>query len=409
MRWVNFFHIYQPPGWNEDIIRRVARESYQPIAEVLSRNPKAKLTLNFSGSLIEQLAALGYDELLATYRRLIDRGQIELVGTAMYHPILPLIPEAEIRRQVEFNHEIQQRIFGLKQSPRGFFAPEMAFAPKLIPILEDLGFHWIIVDETVLDGHIGKASFAQRHETASGFGIVVRNHPVSNYFAFSTNVKDYQRTHQTLTGDERSRQWLVTAMDGEIIGHHRPGADQLWEKLLHADDITTATVSDYLNELNQVEVVEPIASSWSSQESELERAIPFGLWDHPDNPIHQLQWKLTNLVLDAVHRSLTDPAYAAARLLLDRALASDKYWWASASPWWDMPIILRETQKLADVIDPLTTLPVTTKNQVAKCMDQITKTVEHWERDGLAKKRQASYLKDSGAVRYMAGKRVTSE
>lgn len=409
MRWVNFFHIYQPPGWNEEIIRKVARESYQPIADVLRRNPNAKLTLNFSGSLIEQLAALGYDELLATYRRLIERGQIELVGTAMYHPILPLIPEAEIRRQIEFNHDIHQKIFGLKRFPKGFFAPEMAFAPSLVPVLQDLGFEWIVVDETVLQGRIGQARFDQRHQTDSGFTIVVRNHPVSNYFAFSTDIDNFELTHQTLTTDERSTNWLVTAMDGEIIGHHRPGADRLWEKLLQADDITTATISAYIDELKGREVVEPISSSWSSQESELERKIPFGLWDHPENPIHQLQWKLTRLVIDAVHRSLTDPAYAAARQLLDRALASDKYWWASASPWWDMPIVLRETQKLADVIDPLTTLPVEIKNQVAKCMDEVTKTVEHWERDGLAKQRQATYLKDTGAVRYMAGERVTSD
>lgn len=409
MRWVNFFHIYQPPGWNEEIIHRVARESYEPIAAVLGRNPKAKLTLNFSGSLIEQLAALGYDALLASYRRLIERGQIELVGTAMYHPILPLIPEAEVRRQIARNYEIQQRVFGLTRVPAGFFAPEMAFDPSLIPILQDLGFTWIIVDETVVAGTIGGVAFSDRLETKSGFGIVVRNHPISNYLAFSPDVLDFQKTRQTLLQGGHGAAALVTAMDGEIIGHHRPGADALWEKLLQSSDFITQTVSEYRRELRAVKKISPAASSWSSQESELRRGIPFGLWRHPDNPIHQLQWQLTDLVIDAVHRSVTDPAFTAVRLLLDRALASDKYWWASASPWWDMPIILRETQKLADVIDPISDLPIETKNRVAQCMDQITETVRHWDQDGLAKQRQTTYLKDVDAIHYMAGRQVTGK
>ena len=53
MRWSNFFHIYQPPAWNEDIIRRVTTEAYQPLLDILERHPKLNITLNITGSLIE--------------------------------------------------------------------------------------------------------------------------------------------------------------------------------------------------------------------------------------------------------------------------------------------------------------------------------------------------------------------
>ena len=56
MRWSNFFHIYQPPAWNADIIRRVTTEAYQPLLDILERHPKLQITLNITGSLIEQLA-----------------------------------------------------------------------------------------------------------------------------------------------------------------------------------------------------------------------------------------------------------------------------------------------------------------------------------------------------------------
>lgn len=409
MRWVNFFHIYQPPGWNKDIIQRVVNEAYLPMADILHRHPKVRITLNFAGSLVEQLAALGYDHVLETYRQLIERGQVELVGSAMYHPILPLIPEAEVRRQIMLQHEIHQKVFGIKNIPEGFFAPEMAFGPALVPILQDLGFRWIILDEITIEGSIGQVPINRTYRTAEGFGLVVRDRPISNLLSFTANLNDLAGVRSDMLNNKRGQEWLITGMDGENIGHHRPGVEKLWEALITDPAITPATVADFLKAQPEVVTITPHAANWSSELSELRDNIPFGLWHNPNNPIHMLQWKLTGHIIDAVHRSVADKNYDAARTLLDRALASDKYWWASASPWWDMPIILRETQKLADVIDPLMSLPTEKHNQVDHLLDQITQTVNAWEKDGVAKQRQATYLSDTGNVRYMAGEQVTPE
>lgn len=405
MRWINFFHIYQPPEWNADIIRRVCDESYRPMLEIMRRHPKIKITLHISGSLTEQLVALGLDDVLTTIKDLLGRGQIELLGGAMYHPILPLLPEPEIRRQIMLQHELHTRAFGAAYRPRGFYPPEMAYGDILEPILRDLGYEWVLVDEAVT-GMIGTASFERRYSTPGGLGLVFRNRHLSDYLSFRANVSRSEEALQTLRSDSRSGEHLITAMDGENLGHHRHGVDRLWEILVTDKHVSTETVSVYRSSLITEASLSPVAASWSSQPRELRYHIPYGLWNHPDNPIHKLQWELTYYIINAIENAKSDPQYDAARLLLDQVLTSDKYWWASASPWWDMPIVIRETQRLADVIRPLKTLDPNIRNAVARLMEQISATTELWDRTGLAKKRQATYLEDTGDVRYMGGAKL---
>lgn len=408
MRWINFFHIYQPPEWNADIVRRVSAQAYRPLIEILGRHPDLKITLNLTGSLTEQLAALGLDDILSGLRALMERGQVELVGSAMYHPILPLLPEDEVRRQIHLQHELHRRVFGDAYNPKGFYPPEMAFAPWLEPLLLELGYTWVMVDEIAIGGKIGRVDFAHRYTTPSGLGLVVRNRHMSDFLSFKAVVDRAPGAWMAISTDARSQSDLITGMDGENLGHHRVGVDRLWEQLVTHPGVTTATVSEYHHSLSSNVVTEITPSSWSSQVHEISEGVPFSLWDHPTNPVHVLQWQLTNAVIAAVRQSVNDPNWAASRLLLDQALTSDKYWWASASPWWDVTIVIRETQRLADVIRPLTTLPVANRDTVARLMAKLADEVVRWDKSGQAKARQLGYLHHSRAVHYMAGQRVVS-
>lgn len=406
MRWTNFFHIYQPPEWNAEIVRRVSVQAYRPLVDILRRNPEVKITLNLTGSLTEQLAALGMEDVLLGLKELLERGQIELVGSAMYHPILPLLPTDEVRRQIHLQHELHRRVFGDAYQPKGFYPPEMAFAPWLEPLLLELGYEWVILDEIAATGVVGSADFQRRYTTAAGLGVVLRNRPMSDFLSFRASVDRAAEAWKTLSVDPRSHTELVTAMDGENLGHHRAGVERLWETLVTHPQTTTNTISEYRASLSEESALTIHPSSWSSQERELSGDVPFGLWNHPSNPVHKLQWQLTHAVIAAVRRAVNDPNWAAARLLLDQALTSDKYWWASASPWWDLTIVLRESQRIADVIRPLTSLPAADRGTVAQLVEKLTTEAAWWEKSGLAKRRQTGYLEETGAVHYMAGAQV---
>ncbi|MFX1446255.1 MAG: hypothetical protein ACFFHV_22895, partial [Promethearchaeota archaeon] len=69
------FHIYQPPVQIPPVIKQIVNESYKPIFEAVTNNPKAKLTLNINGTLTEQLHDFGYDDLIDTIKNLASKGQ----------------------------------------------------------------------------------------------------------------------------------------------------------------------------------------------------------------------------------------------------------------------------------------------------------------------------------------------
>lgn len=407
MQWANFFHIYQPPAWDEDIVRRAADQAYRPLIDILRRHTAVTITLNISASLTEQLVAHGLHDVLDGLRQLVERGQIELVGSAAYHPILPLLPVEEIIRQIDLQDEWQRKVFGKLYQPKGFFPPEMAFGKPLERVLIDRGYDWVVLDEPAATGTVGRLNFDKKYRTPGGLGVIFRNRHISDFLSFSAVIEHPEVSIKALQEDKRSQHHLVTAMDGENLGHHRAGVDRLWELLVSWPDVRAVSLSHDRQSLSSESVVDVLASSWSSQPAELKKNIPYGLWDHPDNPLHKLQWELTYLVIETVRRNESDPAYDTARRLLDRALTSDKYWWASASPWWDAAIVIRETQKLADVVAPLEGVRPAIKNHVERLMKQVASTAELWDSTGLAKQRQANYLRQTGAVHFMGGQQVT--
>lgn len=129
MYWANFLHIYQPPTQTEAIVRKVTEECYRTLVRVLNEAPHAKITLNINAVLTEQLERYGFKDVIEGLKRLAERGQIEFTGSAMYHPILPLIPGEEVERQIKLNTEVNRRYFGDAYQPLGFFPPKCVTAP----------------------------------------------------------------------------------------------------------------------------------------------------------------------------------------------------------------------------------------------------------------------------------------
>lgn len=402
MIWANFFHCYQPADWDAYILRRVVRESYLPFFHWLVEHPTTQVTINMSAVLTQQLDRGGFTNVLDAVRTVGKRGQVEFVGSAMYHPLLPLVPRAVAERQIAMNAAVNREILGDWFQPRGFFPPEMAVDPSIVPTVRNAGYQWMLVDEIALDGTLGHTPIAQRwHWSGSAFGITFRNRIISDYLFLRADLNNPQEFWSTVAHDRRSDEALVTAMDVENLGHHRPGLDTYWHDLVTDGRVTTMTMSAYTKTLGEAKSCEPRASSWASQEDELKENVPFSLWHNPANAIHEAQWKLTRLVLDLVshgkhrHDAATDD-------LVDRALASDGYWWASAEPWWDATIIMRFADRFLAIARRLK-ISATEHEGVQAAYDAVRAQVRTWESKGTANDRRARFLDQHKTIRRMAG------
>ena len=226
MYWANFLHIYQPPTQTEAIVRKVAEECYRTLVRVLEEAQHAKITLNINAVLTEQLDRYGFGDVIEGLKRVAERGLIEFTGSAMYHPILPLIPEEEAARQIELNTEVNRRYFGEVYHPQGFFPPEMCYSAEVAKIVAEMGFRWIIIDEIAFGGKIGQA----RNDTAytlkelPDLVVFFKERPFSAGITYG-NYPNAKPFLEALKDRLATETYLLTGTDGEVYGHHRPGQE----------------------------------------------------------------------------------------------------------------------------------------------------------------------------------------
>lgn len=388
MLWTNFLHIYQPPTQKAFWVKKIATESYRVLIRGLKERPKAKMTLNINAGLTELFARYGCGDILDDLRSLAERGQIEFTASAKYHPFLPLIPEKEIERQILLNTETNAKFFGDVYAPKGFFPPEMGYSRKVADVVRSMGFQWMIIDELAYTGKMGELKWDTLSvlEGTDDFLIFFRDRDTSfRILSAEVGVSIFSKGMLLKLLGERvqSNEFLLTAMDGETFGHHRPGLDQLLFELYEAPELESVNLSELPNRITKRQTVEPKDSSWALMKKDLEQKTPFSRWNDEGNAIHQMQWALTNLAISSIDRlDPSHPKYRTVREALDRSIHSDQYWWASASPWWSIEMIEAGAKELRDVIQMNPRSPEAEKERAEELYRNIVFTAFEWQRQG---------------------------
>ena len=316
------------------------------------------------------------------------RGQIEFTDSAKYHALLPFLDKDDIVRQIQLNRETNEKIFGSVYKPKGFFPPEMAYDPSLAPILTELGYEWIIIDEIALNGRINQVDTNTVYKiNDAGLYVFFRERNPSNLImsALARREQDFKE----IMGKEYERKgYMVTGMDGETFGHHRPGLQELLTGLLISEDFEHVFFSELSAQISKHQNVNPMISTWASTEKDIEKGEQFITWKDSNNKIHGLQWELQHLVTDAIKKckDATPEEVHSARIKLDKALASDHFFWASARPWWSLEVIEAGAWALWDTIQ---SAPDCDHEAVKKAEDlyhQIIAMAFEWQRTGYIRK-----------------------
>lgn len=349
--WANFLHIYQPPTQFPAILKKIVSESYEELVKVLQNNPRAKVTLNINGSLTEQLVREGFQGLISEIGTLAEKGQIEFTGSAKYHPILPKLPKEEIRRQIRINEDTNKRHFGRVWNPKGFFPPEMAYSRDVAEVVAQFGFKWIILSEYAVPEEAGAGSQAAINQIKGlPLKVFFRQHDMSLRVAFG-EIQTSEVFYKNARSFVGNGEYLLTAMDGETFGHHRPGLQKLLVELYRDERVEAVFVSDLLSRYTTGAQIEPLPSSWGIESEEYKRGILYPRWEYPGNSIQARQWELTSLALKSVWATQhSDKNYDELRDRLDQSLHSDQYWWAGARPNWHFRLVEIGARMLKDIV-----------------------------------------------------------
>ncbi len=255
--------------------------------------------------------------------------------------------------------------------------------PKIVPIIESFGFKWILLDEIAFNGMPDAVDFNQLYKIKnSKLNIFFRERRLSNLI-MSAVVRSPETLKEAMKNDLESSRYLITAMDGETFGHHRPGLEKMLFDIFNMPEFNLVTISELLEDKRKTVEIEPITSTWASSAQDIEKKIQFLSWKDPGNIIHGWQWELYHLARSQVEQlDQKNPLYYEIKNRMDIAMASDHFWWASAKPWWSIEMIEDGAFRLMDIIR---TIPGISQDNVAKALslyERIISTAFHWKRSG---------------------------
>ena len=349
--WAPLLHFYQPPTQSYDVLARICKESYRPLVKVFKHNPSSKVTINMCGVLTDMLSNHGYQDVLTGLKELGQNSQVEFVGSAKFHAILPLIPEKEVKRQIELNRKTNLFFFGDVYRPKGFFLPEMCYSDEVASIVREMGYEWVIVSGIACQGKWPLDYISAVKLSSGAIKTFFRDDIISNMISFKNiDAKAFVSNLKGLAKEEGDI-YVITAMDAETFGHHIPQWETLflaevYKMIEGSEEIQAVNISGLLEKFPSVKSKPPRRSSWSTTKEEIIAGNFYPLWNTPHNAIHKLQWEHINICLELLEEAedqkdneKSEAFFNTAREIMDAAFHSCQFWWANRDRMWSEGMI----------------------------------------------------------------------
>jgi 4-alpha-glucanotransferase len=250
-------HNHQPVGNFGWVFAEVYDQAYLPMLEALERHPGVRLSLHYTGPLLEWLAA-ERPEFLARLGALVAGEQVELLGGGLYEPILASLPEHDRIDQLRRMASTIEGITGRR--PQGAWLAERVWEPDLPTSLAAAGYRWTILD----DQHFRAAAIPEQNlwgayttEDQGNLLTVFGTEQGLRYripFGSVNDVIGYLRDHATEAGDRVG----MMGDDGEKFGSWPTTYEHCWgggrwvERFFealeaNADWLSTVTPSQWLD------------------------------------------------------------------------------------------------------------------------------------------------------------------
>src|SRR5207249_6950529 len=302
-------------------------------------------------------------QIIPLFRRLQDRGQVEISTTPFFHPILPLLIDTDSARRSRPDSALPQRfahqedavaqlrkalsfhegLFGRR--PVGLWPSEGSVCPELVPILTSLGFRWAATDEGILarsldhwrrDEHLYRPYRVQVE--GGDLAILFRDRDLSDAvgFTYSRNeptasVADFcGRLKAVAQRAPGSRPVVPVILDGENPWEHYPDGGEGFLRALY-----TTVIADKPGQVRFHSVTPQHELAEHPPVTRLDR-IHTGSWINADlriwigHPEDNDAWERlgrTRGFLQREQQSEHTPAVQEAWKELYAAEGSDWFWW----------------------------------------------------------------------------------
>lgn len=212
---------------NRAVLEKVAKKSYIPttelLLELLRRHPSMRVSFSFSGVVLEQLERYA-PEAIDLFKKLVDTGQVEILGETYYHSLSFFYSQSEFERQVAKHRDLIRRFFGVW--PRVFRNTELSYRNDLAHWAESQGYAAILAEgwDPVLGWR--SPNYVYKPQGTKNIRLLLKNYRLSDDVAFRFSSRDWSEWPLTA---EKFGTWLGEAegdtvnlfMDYETFGEHQ--------------------------------------------------------------------------------------------------------------------------------------------------------------------------------------------
>jgi len=209
-------HNHQPIDNFDHVVDRAIEMCYSPFFEILERFEKVKLSVHFSGWLLEYIHK-NNKGLFDTLKRLSDRGSIEFFGGGYYEPILASIPSEDRVGQIKLLNKFLKRHFGI--TPKGAWLAERVWDPSIIKDLEECGIEYILVDDFHLLSAGVKKDEMDGYYLSEDSGSSIKIFPISKELRYIIPFRNASSVIEHLEmGYRAGKRSAIIFDDGEKFG-----------------------------------------------------------------------------------------------------------------------------------------------------------------------------------------------
>lgn len=191
IKFVFGIHNHQPIGNFDFVFEDAYQKSYLPFLQILQKHPKIRISIHFSGILLDWLEE-NRPELLSLIKKLRDNGQLEIMSGAYYEPIISVIPEKDRLGQIKKLTNRVKDLFDYNAS--GMWLAERVWEPSLPGTMHDAGIKYSVVDDT----HFLYAGLKDKdldgYFVSEDLGKKVFLFPISKYLRYTIPFQDPQET-----------------------------------------------------------------------------------------------------------------------------------------------------------------------------------------------------------------------
>ncbi|MFX1394463.1 MAG: alpha-amylase/4-alpha-glucanotransferase domain-containing protein [Promethearchaeota archaeon] len=261
------FHFHQPVDNFQWVIEDCFKKAYGPLINNIYNYPKIKVTLHFSGNLLEWFLE-NKPDVIKKLKVMAKRGQIEIIGGGYYEPIFAIIPHRDRITQMRKLSALIKKEFGL--DVKGAWLSERVWEPSYPSFLNEVGLKYVIVD----DNHLRSCGLAEEDTfytyVTEDEGKTLRIFPINEELRYLTPWKptylsiDYLKN----AADEKGDRVALLISDAEKMGvwgstheicyvedhghwdgdNRKPFIPAFFEQILKNEWIKSITLSEYMQQ-----------------------------------------------------------------------------------------------------------------------------------------------------------------